>query len=501
MSEKGGKLRSLLGDSFYAAFGTYATQFFSLLINIVLARKLGGHEYGIYSVLLSTFGVGTMIFSLGAQPVVQRYLPELIAMGNRRGAILLKNLAALTHLTGSLLIALLCWLLREPISGWLNLPEFVGVMPYFLLFTLLKFEAAIFEEMLSAHRSQKFRNLVLATFQALKFSLFWWALPHDGSARTVMLYLVLSNAILLVAFMGRALGLNRSVPADTDEKLPWRRITTFGLLRYSTSITLIGLLPEIDVQFISHFHDPEQAGLYRFATTNVWFLGNLVPMSFLLTVLVPVYVKEWTIKRDKDQLVRVFRFFNKVVNLFLAPALVGSLMLAGPLISEVFDPRFLPAVTAFRIYFLGMYVFWFCNTTSFLLVVLEKPLITLYSRVFVIYNIAMDLILIPRYGIEGAAVATGSAMAFGYIFTYLMVKREIAIRIPWGATFRTFLYSGVMALAIWPLMGRIDGIGSLLLVVAAGALVYGLLAWRLPVFDTEEREQLNGALKRKIFPV
>jgi len=498
----GGKLRSLLGDSFYVAFGSYATQGFSLLINLVLVRKLSLADYGLYSVMLSAYAMGTLLLSLGATAIVQRYLPELIARGNRRGAIELKRLAAGLHLVGGLVIAAVCWGFQDQLAAWLNAPAFPGLLPYFFLFMLCKFEASIYEEMLTAHRSQKYRNLALAGFQAAKFALFWLAMPQDGSIETVMLYLVLSNALLLGLMMARALGLDRELPAGADEPLPWRRLIRFGLLRYTTTITLVGFFADIDVWFITHYHNTEAAGLYGFATRNVSMLASLVPTHFLLSVLVPVYVREYTQRQDPAQLIRVFAFFNKVVTTFLAPTLVGSLLLASPMTSLIFDPKFLPSVPAFRVFFLGMFVFYFCNTSSFLLVVLERPEITLYSRVFVIYNVIMDIVLIPPYGIMGAAIATGSAMAMGYIFTYLMVKRAIAISIPWRATFRTFAYSGIMALAIWPLLaaGWITSVPRLLLAVGLGALVYGLLAWRLPVFSHDERAHLNGALRRRVFP-
>lgn len=504
MSEPtGGKLRSLLGDSFYVAFGSYATQGFSLLINLVLVRKLSLANYGLYSVMLSTYAMGTLMLSLGAMAIVQRYLPELIAKGNKRAAIQLKRITAGIHLVASFIIIAICWFFQDQLGTWLNAPEFAGLLPYFFLFTLLKFEASIFEEMLTAHRSQKFRNLSLAAFQAMKFGLFWLALPQDGSIQTVMLYLVLSNAVLLGLLASRALGLNRELEAEIDEPLPWRRMIRYGLLRYTTTLTVVGFFADIDIWFITHYHDTEAAGLYGFATKNVNMLANLVPTHFLLTVLVPVYVREYTKRQDPQQLIRVFAFFNKIVTAFLAPTLIGSLLLASPITSLVFDPKFLPSVPAFRVFFLGMFVFYFCNTSSFLLVVLERPEITLYSRVFVIYNVIMDIVLIPPYGIMGAAIATGSAMAMGYIFSYLMLKRVIPVRIPWGATFRTFAYSGIMGLAVWPflVLGWITSIPHLLVVVALGALVYGLLAWRLPVFSREEREHLNGALRRRVFPI
>ncbi len=231
MNEKGGKLRSMLGDSFYVAFGSYTSHLLSLMINLILVRKLSLENYGSYTVMLSTYAMGTLLLSLGALPIIQRYLPELIAKGNRRGAVKLKRLAAYTHVVAGLIIAAVCWLLRAQLSAWLNEPRFEGLLPYLILFVLFKFEASVFEEMLTAHRSQKYRNLVLAAFQALKLGLFWFALPQDGSEQTVMLDLGLSNALLCFIFLGRVIGLNREIPDETEEELPWRRMIRFVLLR------------------------------------------------------------------------------------------------------------------------------------------------------------------------------------------------------------------------------------------------------------------------------
>ncbi|MBN2170435.1 MAG: polysaccharide biosynthesis C-terminal domain-containing protein [Candidatus Krumholzibacteriota bacterium] len=495
------RLRSMLSDSFYVAIGTYATHFLSLFINLILVRKLSLANYGVYSVMLSTYAMGTLLLSLGAVAIVQRYLPEMLAKGNRRGAIRLEILGALIHLAAGLIICGFCAAFRGQLSAWLNTPEFAGLLPYFCLFLIFKFEAQVFDEMLTAHRRQKYRNLVVAAFQALKLGLFLFALPYDGSVATVLLYLLLSNLLLLLANAGRILGLSHRIRDTLTEDLPWKRMIRFGLLRYTTSITLVGFFADIDIWFITHFHGTEQAGLYGFATKIVNMLATMMPTHYLLVVIVPVYVAEYTRRQDPQQLIKVFRFYNKVVSVFLVPALVGTLLLASPIVAEIFDPKYLPSVTALRVFFFGMFWFFFFNTSSFLLVVLEKPEITLYSRVFVIYNVIMDLVLIPRLGILGAAIATGSAMAFGYIFTYLMVRRAIAIRIPWRATLRTALYTGAMALVLWPFLGRIHGVLPLLGVIGLGAAVYGLLAWRLPVFDREERERLNAAFGRRLFAV
>ncbi|MCB1162382.1 oligosaccharide flippase family protein, partial [bacterium] len=83
----GQKLRSMLGDAAYVALGSYGTQALSFLINVVLVRKLDLDNYGAYSVFLTVYSMSTLVMSLGAAPIVLRYLPELIARGNRGGVI------------------------------------------------------------------------------------------------------------------------------------------------------------------------------------------------------------------------------------------------------------------------------------------------------------------------------------------------------------------------------------------------------------------------------
>ena len=495
------KLRTMLSDTAYVAFGSYSSSFFSFFINLILIRKLTLENFGVYSIMLSTYVMGALALSLGIQPIIERYLPELLAKGNRRGVIRLQGIGAATHFGAGLLLALLCWLFRDQLAVWLQVPQFAGLLPFFVLFLIFKFEAATFQDMLTAHKRHKYRSLILAAFQALKCGLFLFALPNDGSVQTVLFYMLISNLFLMLSFGGRIFFVSRPLPDKTSEPLQARRMIRYGLLRYSTMIMVLGLFTDVDVWIIAHFLGPEQAGLYGFATKTVLMLANMIPTSFMMTVILPVAIEEYTRNRDPDQLIRVYRFYNKAVTVFLAPTLVGSIMLTTPIVAEIFDPKYLPSVPAFRVFFVGMFVFWFLNTCSFLLTVLERPEITLYSRVFIIYNLGLEWYLVPRIGIIGAAIATGSAMAFAYIFTYLMVKRIIRVRIPWMATFRTFLYCGVMALAVWPLLGWIDSVPKLIATVSLGVVVYGVLAWRLPVFNTEERQRLNAAFGKRVFPV
>jgi len=505
----GGKLKGMFRDTIFVLAGTYSSYFLSLIISIVLARKLSNHNYGVYSVMLGGYMQGTMALSLGLAPIIQRYLPEFLGRKNRSGALNLQWIGALGHLFGGIVLILLAWLFREPLSSWLNVPEWTGLLPYFALFTILKFEATVFDEMLTAHRSQAFRNAATVGFQALKLTLFIGWLPSEGDVPLVgtlellFTFLALSNAVYLLAYLGRILGLSRGIEGGGDSPLPVRRMVRYGLLQYATSLTLIALYTDVDTWIISHYQQASVAGVYRIATQIVTALIALVPMHLLLKVIVPVYVKEYTERQDKTQLAKVFQFYNKIVTVFLFPLLVGALVLAEPLIVHIYDPKWIDAVSPFRIYFAAMVATHFLNTMSFLPLILERPEITLWSRLFLIYNIGMDFILIPLDGpfggANGAAIATGSALIFGYMLSFWMLRRHIRVRIPWPSNLRTIFFGLVMALCIWPLSAWIGGIPSLLGVIGIGILVYGALAWRFHVFDGEESSRLNAAFGRRIF--
>ncbi|MCP4547868.1 MAG: hypothetical protein GY835_15505 [bacterium] len=499
-----GKLRRLMGDGAFMIFGNNFTTIISLFINIILVEKLSVSSFGVYSILFSISMFGTGLLSFGAVPIITRYLPEAIARKNRRGGLRLTIFGSLVHLISGLIIVLFCYLNSEWVATHQHIdPEvFRDLLPFFSLFVVLKFEAAVFEQILMSHRSHMMRNLGTAIFQLLKLGLYWFFLPHDGSVQQVFFFLAISNLFLLFIFGARILSLSLKIPGGEDAPLDLRRIARYGALRYTTQVSGTALESYIDVIFVGYFLDEVQAGLYGFATRLVWMLGMAIPAQSLVSVIVPAYIAEYTRNRDVSQLTRVFSFYNKVVTTFLAPVMVGSIMLIGPIITVVFrKPEYLESISAFNIYFVGMGIFFFFNSCSFLLSILEKPEITFYGRIFIIYNLAMDWILIPRLGINGAAIATGSAMAFSYIFVYLMLKRVIPVKIPWLSTLRTLLYCGIMGLGIWPLIDWIGNVGQLAAVVLLGATIYGLLAWRLPVFSKEERVRLNSALGRPLFPL
>lgn len=90
-------------------------------------------------------------------------------------------------------------------------------------------------------------------------------------------------------------------------------------------------------------------------------------------------------------------------------------------------------------------------------------------------NIGLNLILIPRMGVVGAAVSTALSFAIGLIACLLLSRRAIALPMPWDSLIRCGLASAVMAGVVMTLP-PLGGFVELAMDAAVGGLVYAALA-------------------------
>lgn len=90
-------------------------------------------------------------------------------------------------------------------------------------------------------------------------------------------------------------------------------------------------------------------------------------------------------------------------------------------------------------------------------------------------NVILNLVLVPRFGLMGAAWATAASFGLGMIATLLMGRRVMPLPIPWESLARCGVATGFMALAVSRLPA-IGGFGELILDAGVGVLVYAAAA-------------------------
>jgi len=109
-------------------------------------------------------------------------------------------------------------------------------------------------------------------------------------------------------------------------------------------------------------------------------------------------------------------------------------------------------------------------------------------------NVILNLVLVPRFGLMGAAWATAASFGLGMFATMLIGRPVMALPIPWESLARCGVATGIMALVVSRLPA-IGGFGELILDAGVGAIVYAAAALTLNAAGV--RTVATGLLARR----
>jgi O-antigen/teichoic acid export membrane protein len=265
-----------------------------------------------------------------------------------------------------------------------------------------------------------------------------------------------------------------------------RSLLAFSGFSFVTGLTAT-LMGFSDTILIGYFLSNTEVGLYRTAfqlTTMALF-----SMLALRTSLYP-NVASWWKKGDKSS---VEHSLSKSFSFSLAlavPAAAGAWVLGGPLLYYLYGSPFAAAGMAMAILFAVQIIVVFLTLETMCLSALNRPgAVFLGSAIGAVTTIVLDILLIPPYGINGAAVS----LLIGSLFCLLAAHRNLTRSIRVTVESRTIISiigaSAIMASVVSvycffiPLTSVFLTIGAVLV----GMVVY---AGFLLGFDKSMREEV-----------
>ncbi len=171
-----------------------------------------------------------------------------------------------------------------------------------------------------------------------------------------------------------------------------------------------------------------------------------------------------------------------------APLVVGGMLLAGPLLHLVFGPGYEAGAGALAVLLLSIGCIFLWGTVHNVLLVCDRTGAEMWTiAVAAILNVGLNLLLVGRYGLVGAAGSTALAELL-ILVSGTWLARQAGVRWRWGPTLRPLAATAVMALGVWLVRDR----WPLVMSVALGGIIYILLLLLLGV-PREVRDVLKGA--------
>ncbi|HMQ35014.1 MAG TPA: flippase [Chloroflexaceae bacterium] len=375
----------------------------ALLLNtftgIWLARYLGPEQFGFYSFALAFVALIAAIATIGVDGIVTRDLVNRPAsagelLGTSFGMRLAAGLAAIALAVGAVI-----W--SRPADPLAH--AMVAIVALTLIFRPLDVIDVWFQARLQARYAVVVRAVTLTLMTALRVGLILMGAPLVAFAWAMLAEVALTACGLAAAYLlrGQSFGAWRFSPARAG-----------ALLREGWPLIVGGVSVTIYMRFapvlLGQLLDNEAVGLYAVAqrlSETTYFIPTAI-MSSLTPALIAA--------RQGDRahyLRRVQRVYNLMVLVALAITVPASL-LAAPAIALLFGAHYAPAgpilsLHVFGLVFVGLGVAqstWDINEGF-----MRANMLRTVGGALV--NVALNLLLIPRLGGVGAAIATVAAHA------------------------------------------------------------------------------------------
>jgi len=323
------------------------------------------------------------------------------------------------------------------------------------------------------------RRQVLSAIIALAGIAALVGLGHGIVAASAMLQMAaLISALVMFWEFSRSAGIPRLGSAALAE---WRRI-----LREATplaiTVVVVNVYLYIDIVMLGFLRPGTEVGHYV-AATRVLTIG-LIVASILRTAILPVLSRLQSSPTERHA---VGSHHARIVATAGGLAAMGGFVLAPEILEIIFGAEFREAASALRILMIGLLFMSAVEVFHTQLVAWRLQTQQMWIMIAgAIFNIVLNLFLIPRHGIEGAAAATlVSTILILCLAAIILARHGFETHI--GPMSSAILLAAALGLLTWWIDIPIDGVLPRFLTIGGGlAIVYAGLAVALRIVRPTE---------------
>ena len=190
------------------------------------------------------------------------------------------------------------------------------------------------------------------------------------------------------------------------------------------------LLTNVDIVLLQHFRTPDDVAVYYAAAKTLALISFV---HFAVSAAVGHRFSEYHVTEDHDRLKEILADSIRWTFWASLAACVVMLAMGRPLLS-LFGLRFVDGFQLMLILAVGLMARASVGPVERLLNMLgeQRVCAAVYATAFVL-NLVLCIVLIPRIGVNGAAVATSTALIVESILLFVVTKRRLGFHVfIWG---------------------------------------------------------------------
>jgi len=396
----------------------------TFLNSIVVANLAGDTVYGRYTYVNAWLNIFCVFSLFGFHTLAVREIPKLKAAQNYEGAKHYWQHTFWWILLSSLLVAILGWIFLSYAGkiGAHNELAFKFALIALPFWTLSLLLSGILRGAKHIVASQLPLKILLPTFYIAIISLFAVFL---GSLTVDMIIAALLIALVLV-FISSWFLLKKNEPwiIKKSQQINYTNAWTKVAFLFFFQGIIAGLNNRFDILVLENYCSEAEIAYYDIAI-KISSLMGIVLLTVNL-VIAPEIAKLYT----NQQLNKLEMLVQRSIKIaFLATIPIAMfLIIMGPVVLKLYGKTFEAGYPVLIIFTFVQIVNVAAGSVGNILNMTghEKEVIggILISLAF---NISLNLFLVPRFGMIGAAIATGTSIVIWNIILWVMVKQKIGI--------------------------------------------------------------------------
>lgn len=487
-------------SSFYTIAAKLVTPIVTFLTTIYIVRMLSVNDYGVYNVLLAVMGYIGIFSSFGLPSIFQRYIPEF---HERREIANLKRLitqGSLLMITLSAVFILLVILFSSQVGRLFKIDNWLNYFKLFSLGIIFSLEGSLLAIALTSLFLHKYFVISNIVYVFTRAGVLYFLLKAGRGLEGLLLGEVAAYGILIMMFVYCYYSkFSRLNTINNKSSFPMKRLSRYGGFSYLNEMGVMILDVSTDFLIISIFLGPLAVGIYSFANRVSQLFSRIIPHTLLGEVIRPSFFSKFTKTDNPKDLQKMGNLLVKIIAFCSIPLTFGIFILGDKIILHLFDPKYMSSLKVLWIVATFLTIRAFRFPLGLILQAAEKVNIIFYSKIFSVYNLILDLIVVKFWGITGIALVTGSAILFQNLFMYFFIYKYIRLHLCIRSLVIIALNSIMMSFSIFWLRKYVVGLASLIVIVILGVMVYLAIAFLNKAFTQEERRIVNSIIGKPIF--
>jgi len=484
----------------YVLIGTICGTGLRFLFRVIIGRYLGPSLLGFFFIGLGVFRISERMAGLGIQNGLLRYVPMYLGENDTKrvkGTIIsgLRIVGVAGVCVAALVFFNSGFIARNIFQNFEMtnvLRVFSLALPFSAITAVLLFSTQAFRILKYKVFVREFQEPLICILIFALLYLFGWKL---NGALLAFLLSVACGTFLAVFF------LKKVFPPIADENIGCQ-YEIKKLLRFSWPLFFVGFFYMIilwmNTLLIGYFLTSEEVGFFG-AAHNIAMLGLVVVNAFV-SIFAPI-VSDLTNRGESKKLEEVYKVISKWIFTLSFPVFILMIHFDQEILALSFGKTFVQGAVVLVILSIAMLVNSIIGSAGFLTAMSGNPKLELINLCITLpINALLSIVLIPKYGIQGAAYAT--LAAFILLNSMRIIEVHVLFRMhPFRIDmYKPLLAGGVSFFALFLAMKYMPiHFGNLVYFIQgslAFVIVYVLMIFVLGL--SEEDKMVFAKIKEKI---